>query len=283
MLLRIGRRRDQGVGVQETMDRSQGNDSTLRDMPAMVKMNRTGTTKELGQTGITSTRKLLTHGIRRDNSGWDGRGVVALQHTVAKGVLSRDTEVADSNRGVIMIIGNTKNGSPATGVKRSNMPQEIKTIGSTSHGATIHMGMSRGGGTKRCFLCTELLIELGPGDLHLTELKVKSIQGTGTRVQSVNVGVKKGHVRIRKGGTVDAANRMGGRINGVTVNITIIEEVKVKDGIGGRGQGQRVNKTTSSKVSILHQIRVKAVKIDIIKLKQEIGCRKPEIGGGRQL
>ena len=112
----IGRRRDQGVGIQETTDRSQGNDGILRDTLAVVKTNRTGTTKELGQTGITSTRKLLTHGIGRDNSGGDGRGVVALQHTVAKGVLSRDTEVADSNRGMIMIIGNMKkNGSPAPG------------------------------------------------------------------------------------------------------------------------------------------------------------------------
>jgi hypothetical protein len=113
------------------------------------------------------------------------------------------------------------------------MPQEIKVIGSTKHGTTIQMGTSRGGGTKRCFLCTELLIELGPGNLHLTELEVKSIQGTGTRVQSGNVGVKKSHVRVRKGGTVNAVKEMGGRIKGVTVIITI-KEVKIKVRIGGR-------------------------------------------------
>ena len=100
-------------------------------------------------------------------------------------------------------------------------------IGSTSHGATIHMGTSRGGGTKRCFLCTELLIELGPGNLHLTELEVKSIQGTGTRVQSGNVGIKKGHVGVRKGGTVNAVKQMGGRIMRITI-VVIIEKIKIE-------------------------------------------------------
>jgi hypothetical protein len=84
------------------------------------------------------------------------------------------------------------------------MPKVVKAVGSTGHGATIHMGTSRGGRAKGCFLCTELLVELGPRDLHLTDPEVKSIQSTGTRVQSINVGIKKSHLRVRKGSTMDS-------------------------------------------------------------------------------
>ena len=251
----------------------------------MVKANRTGTTIESRHTCIASARKLLTHSIRRDNSGGDGRGVVALRHTEANGVLGRNAKVADSNGGVIAIISNAKNGSPVTGIKGSNMPKVVKAVGSTGHGATIHVGTSRGGGAKGCFLCTELLVDLGARDLHLANLEVKSIQGTGTRVQSINVGVKKSHIGVRKGSTMDAVEQMGirrSRTRSIVI-IIIIKKVKVENGIGGRGQTLRINKSTSGKESILHQIFSEVIKINVVKLKQKVGCRMPEIIGGRQL
>jgi hypothetical protein len=147
MLFGVGRRYDQGVSVQETTDRDQGVHSILRDMLAMVKVNRTGTTIELRHTCIASACKLLTHSIRRDNSSGDGRGVVALHHTEAHGVLGQNAKVADSNGGVIVIIGNTKK-SLVPGIKRSDMPKVVKVVGSTGHGATIHMGTSWGEGPR---------------------------------------------------------------------------------------------------------------------------------------
>ena len=117
MAFGVGSRWDQRVSVQETTDRNQGDRSIFRDTLAMVKANRTRTAIELRHTGIASARKLLTHSIRRDNSGGDGRGVVAWRHTEANGVLGRNAKVADSNGVVITIISNIKNGSPVTGIE----------------------------------------------------------------------------------------------------------------------------------------------------------------------
>jgi hypothetical protein len=283
MAFGVGSRWDQRVSVQETTDRNQGDRSILGNTLAMVKANRARSTIELRHTGIAGARKLFTHSIRRDNSGGDGRGVVALHHTEANGVLGRNAKVADSNGGMITIISNTKSGSPATGIKGSDMPKVVKAVGSTGHGATIHVGTSRGGGAKGCFLCTELLVELGPRDFHFANLEVKSIQGTGTRVQSINVGVKKSHIGVRKGSTMDAVEQMGIRRSWTERIVIIIKKVKVEHRIGGRGQTLWINKSTSGKESILHQIFSEVIKINIIKLKQKIGCRMPEIIGGRQL
>jgi hypothetical protein len=82
---------------------------------------------------------------------------------------------------------------------------------------------------------------------------------------------------------MDAVEQMGIRRSRTRRIVIIVKKIKVEKRIGGRGQTLRINKSTSGKESILHQIFSEVIKINVVKLKQKVGCRMPEIIGGRQL
>jgi hypothetical protein len=158
------------------------------------------------------------------------------------------------------------------------MPEKVKPIGSTGHGATIHMSTGRGIMVKKHFLLLELLIHMMRAScIHRTNAKIKSMKGTGGRVQSIGKGSDEVHLgRIRRETSrLQIAKKMKVGRKLVKVLREIIQEgreiVLVKVIIIIReGEAVRSNKTTSFPVAFLILIQLQVCGVKKIRARQYI-------------
>jgi hypothetical protein len=152
------------------------------------------TTIKAGKTGISTTAELLTNGVRRKNSGRQGGSIVAATHPIASGIICRDSKEADCSRIMGSVVSNLESCNAMTSGDPFKMPEYVKAISGTCHGTTIHMSTGRGITMKKRFLVSELMIDLRTCCLHGSNPKVKGMECTGSRVQSISACRNKVHV-----------------------------------------------------------------------------------------
>jgi hypothetical protein len=97
-------------------------------------------------------------------------------------------KITNFPRVVSMVISNLQSDALISRVKVSNMPQKISMMSSVGHGATITMHTRL---VNLHFLLTRLCIEVTLSGLHLAESKIKSIEGLGTRINTITAHLKK--------------------------------------------------------------------------------------------
>jgi hypothetical protein len=138
-MMRSCRRKNDRFRKQESTNENLWNHKIRTFGPPKVKNKVTVGVIKVGNTSAFASKELLTQGIRRNDSGWQGRCEQAMDKSRATGMGTWNAEKSMTNRIMRSVVSHFKQSDRIMGIIVAIVPKCITHISGGDHGTTIEM------------------------------------------------------------------------------------------------------------------------------------------------